>query len=237
MRKILAGAFFGAICVMGQASAQSDQPKSFAEAVRQVVSRAVYRHANFGLEVWSLDENKPLFTLNGDKLFTPGSTTKLFTEGTALNLLGADYRFHTPLYRTGRLDAKGTLHGDLILVGSGDPNLSDRLQPDGTLAWADEDHSYGGAESRLIGHDPALVLHQLAKAAADAGIKRVTGRVLVDVSLFPEGARDLGTGETISPIVINDNAIDITYGPGARPGDPARIIAIAPEVPQHPFRQ
>ena len=54
---------------------------------------------------------------------------------------------------------------------------------------------------------------------------------MVDVSLFPEGTRDLGTGEMISPVEVNDNAIDITYAPGNAAGDPARIIAIAPEVP------
>ena len=76
-------------------------PKSFSELARQVMERPVYRHAMFGLEVWSLDTGKPLYAVNGDKLFTPGSTTKLFTEGAALTLLGPDYRFHTPLYRTG----------------------------------------------------------------------------------------------------------------------------------------
>lgn len=226
-----------AILVMGlgaglPAMAQSEAPpKSFIEAVRQVTSRPVYAHGEFGLEVWSLDTGKPVYTLNGQRLFTPGSTTKLFTEGTALYLLGADYRFHTPLYRTGKVDAKGVLHGDLILVGSGDPNLSDRLQPDGTLAWVDEDHTYGGAQSRLVGHDPAIVLHQFARAVTDAGIKQVKGRVLIDVSLFPEGDKDLGTGEYISPVVVNDNAIDIIYAPGAAVGAPAKLTTVAPQVP------
>jgi D-alanyl-D-alanine carboxypeptidase/D-alanyl-D-alanine-endopeptidase (penicillin-binding protein 4) len=213
--------------VMGQGEAP---PKTFVDAVRQVTSRPVYAHGEFGLEVYSLGTGKVVFAMNGERLFTPGSTTKLFTEGTALYLLGPDYRFHTPLYRTGKVDAKGTLHGDLILVGSGDPNLSDRLQPDGTLAWADEDHTYGGADSRLIGTDPIIVLHQFAKAVADAGIKRVTGRVLIDVSLFPEGDKDLGTGEYISPVVVNDNAIDVTYSPGAAVGDLAKL-SFAPKVP------
>lgn len=212
------------------AAQQLPAPKSFVEAVKQVTSRPVYRHAWFGLEVWSLDNRKPVFQMNGDKLFIPASTTKLFTEGTALYLLGPNYRFHTPLYRTGRIDKSGTLHGDLILVGSGDPNISDRLQPDGTLAFANEDHTYGGADSKLIGSDPAIVLDQFAKRVRDRGIRRVTGRVLVDVSLFPEGTRDLGTGETISPIIVNDNAIDTTYRPGAGPGDPAKLIINGPKV-------
>src|SRR5665213_518464 len=214
------------------AMAQSEAPpRTFTDAVHQVTSRPVYAHGEFGLEVTSLDTGKIVYAMNSQRLFTPGSTTKLFTEGTALYLLGADYRFHTPLYRTGKIDGKGTLHGDLILVGSGDPNLSDRLQSDGSLAWVDEDHSYGGAESRLVGSDPAIVLHQFAHAVADAGIKRIEGRVLIDVSLFPEGDKDLGTGEYISPVVVNDNAIDIIYAPGAAIGEPAKLTTITPQVP------
>ncbi len=212
------------------AAQQSPTPTSFIQTVDQVTSRPAYRHAWFGLEVWSLDDHKPVFAMNGDKLFIPGSTTKLFTEGAALYLLGPDYRFHTPLYRTGRIDKAGVLHGDLILVGSGDPNISDRLQPDGSLAFADEDHTYGGADSKLIGSDPVIVFDEFAKRVRDRGIRRVTGRVLVDISLFPEGDRDLGTGETISPIIVNDNAIDMTYTPGARAGDPAKLVINGPKV-------
>ncbi|HEY2837153.1 MAG TPA: D-alanyl-D-alanine carboxypeptidase/D-alanyl-D-alanine-endopeptidase, partial [Rhizomicrobium sp.] len=216
--------------LMGPAVAQ-DAPKTFAEAVKQVTGRPAYAHANWGLEVWSVDEQKPLYVMNGDKLFIPGSTTKLFTEGSALYLLGPDYRFHTPLYRTGAIDKNGVLHGDLILVGSGDPNLSDRVQADGTLAFADEDHTYGGADSRLVGKDPIIVLHELAKAAKAKGIKRMAGKVRIDISLFPEGDRDLGTGETISPVIVNDNAIDITYGPGGKDGDAAAFTINGPAVP------
>ena len=126
------------------APAQTSAPHSFNDTVQEVISRPVYRHATFGIEVYSLDTQKALFALNGEKLFTPGSTTKLLTEGTALHLLGPDYRFHTFIYRTGDIDEKGKLKGDLVLVASGDPNLSNRMQPDGTLAFADEDHSYGG---------------------------------------------------------------------------------------------
>ena len=65
----------------------------------------------------------------------------MLTEGTALSLLGPDYRFHTRVFRTGAIDASGTLEGDLILVAAGDPNLSNRIQPDGTLAFQNQDHA------------------------------------------------------------------------------------------------
>jgi PBP4 family serine-type D-alanyl-D-alanine carboxypeptidase len=211
-----------ALCTL-VAPAQTSAPQTFAEAVQQVISRPIYRHAIFGVEVYSLDTQKPLFALNGDKLFTPGSTTKLLTEGTALHLLGPDYRFHTFIYRTGEIDGQGKLKGDLVLVASGDPNLSNRMQPDGTLAFADEDHSYGGPDSRLIPGDPLIVMQEFAKQVVAAGIKCVEGNVVVDASLFPEGDRELGTGVVISPIAVNDNVIDVTIESGTAAGAPAKL--------------
>ena len=123
----------------GRARAQSDN--SLAQRIQKVVSRPEFAHANFGIEFYSLETGKVVYALNGDKLFVPASTTKTLTEGTVLAKLGADYRFHTRVYRTGPVDKHGTLKGNLILVGSGDPNLSNRVQPDGTLAFVDEDHS------------------------------------------------------------------------------------------------
>jgi D-alanyl-D-alanine carboxypeptidase/D-alanyl-D-alanine-endopeptidase (penicillin-binding protein 4) len=75
------------------AAAQGSAPQTFNEAIQRIISRPLYRHALFGIEVYSLDTQKPLFALNGDKLFTPGSTTKLLTEGTALHLLGPELPF------------------------------------------------------------------------------------------------------------------------------------------------
>ncbi len=211
-------------------AAQTAAPKTFSEAVQQVMAQPQYRHVTFGIEIYSLDEQRALFTLNAQKLFTPGSTTKLLTEGTALQLLGPDFRFHTSVYRTGEVDKNGTLRGDLVLVASGDPNLSNRLQSDGTLAFADEDHSYGGPESKLISGDPLLVLHEFAMQIAKAGIKHVDGKVVVDASLFPEGERELGTGVVISPISVNDNVIDVTIQPATQAGKPA-VLAESVTVP------
>ncbi len=196
----------------------------FAAQVAKIISKPLYRHATFGIEVYSLDTGKVVYAKNAQQLFTPASTTKLVTEGTALELLGPNFRFHTRVYRTGPIAADGTLHGDLILVGSGDPNLSGRIRPNGTLAWENWDHTYGGSRyTRAVPGDPLLVIHELAKKIAAAGIKRIDGQVLVDATLFPEGAAELGTGAIISPVVVNDNLIDVTVTPGVKPGDPVNI--------------
>ncbi len=205
-------------------------PSSLAERVSAIMHRPEYAHARFGMEFWSLDENKALFRINEQQLFTPGSTTKLLTMGTALSLLGPDYRFHTRIYRTGAV-ADGVLQGDLVLVASGDPGLSNRIQPDNTMAFENIDHSYDSIPgARVVAGDPLAVLRELATQVAAAGIKRVSGRVIVDASLFPEGARELGTGVTMSPIVVNDNVIDLIITPG-----PAGGTAELKTSPQTPY--
>lgn len=181
-------------------------------------------------EVYDLDAHRVLYARNANILMDPASTTKLLTEGTSLDLLGPNFRWTTPVYRTGPIDAQGELHGDLVLVASGDPNLSQRVQPDGTLAFENEDHAYdGSADTKAVPGDPLAVLRDLAAPVAKAGIKRIDGRVLVDTSLFPDQGAEGGTGTTLSPIVVNDNIVDVTVTPGAHPGDPASI-AVSPQT-------
>src|SRR6266446_2123064 len=205
---------------MPHASAQSPPP--LAERIQKVMSRPEFTHANFGIKFVSLDTGKVLYSINSNKLFVPASTTKLLTEGTLLAKLGADYRFHTRIYRTAPIDKKGKLKGDLILVASGDPNLSNRIRPDGTLAFVDEDHSYNGP---AVDGDPLAVIKQLAKDVAAKGLRKIEGRVLVDASLFPDGPREGGTSVVMSSIIVNDNVIDLVATPGAKPGDPATFIS------------
>jgi PBP4 family serine-type D-alanyl-D-alanine carboxypeptidase len=220
---------FGVVLLLGVTAARGQEP-SLAERVDQVISRPEFKHATFGIEFYSLDRQKAVFALNPQELFTPASTTKLLTEGAALALLGADFRFHTRVYRAGRLDRRGRLRGDLVLLASGDPNLSGRTQPDGTLAFENEDHSYGGSyDTRAVPGDPLAVLRDLARQVAARGVKRIDGRVLVDATLFPEGAVELGTGAVISPIIVNDNLIDVTASPGAAAGQPVRL-RISPDT-------
>src|SRR6266853_4247657 len=197
--------------------ARAQSESSLSQRIQKVISRPEFAHANFGIEFYSLDTGKVLYALNADKLFVPASTTKILTEGTLLATLGADYRFHTRIYRTGAIDTHGTLKGDLVLVASGDPNLSNRIQPDGTLAFVDEDHSYAGP---ALPGDPLLVIKQLAKDVAAKGIRKIEGHVLIDTTLFPDGSREGGTNVVMSCIMVNDNVIDLLGAPGTKAGGP-----------------
>lgn len=193
--------------------------------IRQVMDRPEFAHALWGMEFYDLGARKTLFAVNRERLFVPGSTTKLLTVGTALHVLGADHRFRTRVYRTGPV-RDGVLAGDLVLVASGDPNLSGRERPDGTYAFIDHDHSYGGLP---VDGDPLTVIRDLARQVASQDIRTVEGEVIVDASLFAEGEREGGTGVVMSPLVINDNVIDVVVTPGEGAGDPAGI-SVSPKT-------
>jgi N-acyl-D-amino-acid deacylase len=208
-------------------SAQSSD--TLEQRIKKVMDRPEFAHSRFGLEFITADTGEVVYKLNSAQLFVPGSTTKLLSEGTMLEVLGADYRFHTKIYRTGPIGKDGTLQGDLILVASGDLDLSNRIQPDDTLIFEDEDHSYGGPDSKGLPGDPLVVIRDFAKQIAAKGIKRIKGRVLVDASLFPEGYRELGTGVVVSPMVVNDNVVDVVISPGATENSPVKL-KIAPQT-------
>ena len=211
-------------------SSAAQDSQTFSQRVLSIMDRPEYKHSTFGIEIYSLDTQEPLFSLNANKLFTPGSTTKLLTEGTALELLGGDYRFRTSIYRTGPINSHHVLMGDLVLVASGDPNLSNRIQPDGTLAFENEDHSYGGMPTtKAVPGDPLKVIREFADQIAAKGISKIHGHVLVDATLFPEGDRELGTGVVVSPIAVNDNVLDVTVTPGAGVDAPA-AITVSPQT-------
>ena len=81
--------------------ARAQSTSTLTERIQRVIGRPEFAHANFGIEFYSLDSSKIIYALNPEKLFVPASTTKLLTEGTLLAKLGANYRFHTRIYRTG----------------------------------------------------------------------------------------------------------------------------------------
>jgi PBP4 family serine-type D-alanyl-D-alanine carboxypeptidase len=201
-------------------SASAQESATLAAAIEQVMERPEFRHANFGIEFLALDTGKVVYALNPEKLFTPASTTKILTEGALLAHLGKDFRFQTRIYGTAPVDKKGRLKGDLVLVASGDPNLSNRIRPEGILAFEDEDHSYGGP---AVSGDPLAVIKGLAQQVRAKGVRKVEGLVLIDTSLFPDGPREGGTNVVMSSIMVNDNVIDIVAKPGAKAGDPLVI--------------
>ena len=161
-----------------------------------------------------------LFSVNADTRLTPASTLKLLTTAAALETLGPEHRFQTNLYAQTRPDENGILKGNLYLQGGGDPTL-------GSTRVA-------GAESWQA------VAKKWAKAVKDAGITRVEGNIIADVSLF-EGPsvgpkvnwENMGNyyAAPASPLSFNDNSFKIHFSPQPRDGKLAEVSSAEPEVP------
>lgn len=159
------------------------------------------RRGEWGAIVVSLTRGDTLYSYNADEALKPASNMKLFTTALALDQFGADHQFSTDVLRVGTIDAQGTLHGDLILRGDGDPGLSSRFYRGGASAAMDV----------------------LAQLVAGAGIKRVTGGLIADATAFdhdlvPEGWQrrylQASYAARVSALSLNDNIVLVAVEPG-----------------------
>ena len=155
--------------------------------------------ATWGIVVQSLARNERLFGYNAETLMVPASVAKLVSVATAADAVGWDYRFTTTLRASGPIES-GALHGDLLIVGSGDPAIGGRGGDDLTT-WID--------------------------ALKTAGIHRIDGRIAgVDDSYeeprpgFAWSWDDLGysTGAIFGALNLAENRLTVTINPGARAG-------------------
>jgi D-alanyl-D-alanine carboxypeptidase/D-alanyl-D-alanine-endopeptidase (penicillin-binding protein 4) len=184
----------------------------------------------WGLLVADAKTGETVYERNPDEFFAPASVTKLFTVAAALAELGPNHRFQTPVVRRGEVDSEGVLRGDLILIAQGDLCLGGRTGPDGSLLFQDDDHTYAGSgfKGGVVSTDPLAGLDHLAREIQAIGIKQVAGDVLIDDRLFLP-APSTGSGPSrVSPILINDNLIDVFATPGAHAGEPGRVDLLPP---------
>lgn len=200
---------------------QASTTANLVDKINAFIQAPAYKQAHWGLLVLDLKSGESLYEHDADKLFVPASVTKLYSVAAALDALGADYRFETPVYARGEVDASGRLDGDLILVASGDLSLGGRTDEAGHIAYTNADHIYGG-DVELTKGDPLAGLNELARQVAAAGVKTVQGDVLIDDRLF-DHAEGTGSGPSyLTPIVVNDNLIDLIITPSTA-GQPAAL--------------
>lgn len=173
-----------------------------------------------------MDSGRQIVSLNADKFFQPASVTKTYSVGAAWQQFGPDSTVSTPVKRTGKV-VGNTLHGDLILVGAGDLTMGGRTKADGSVDFTDLDHNdaNGIPGATLTPEDPLTGLNQLAAQVKAAGIRQISGEVIVDDRLWKPHALENGP---VTPIIINNNVIDFTTT-AAKPGATA-TIAMRPKV-------
>ena len=197
----------------------------FTERADKLVGAEPVDKGLWGLLVVDAVTGETLYQKNADKYFVPASNMKLLTTALALDTLGSDYRFRTTIETNGTVSAQGKLSGDLILVGRGDPNLSNRKFPYETK------EEFEGP--------PERALAELADMVVASGVKEVSGDVVGDDSYFPYERYPDGWeiddmvwdyGAAISAIVVDDNTVTLTLTAGEKPGDAVQAVVEPTEL-------
>ncbi|SNB61360.1 D-alanyl-D-alanine carboxypeptidase / D-alanyl-D-alanine-endopeptidase (penicillin-binding protein 4) [Arboricoccus pini] len=203
-----------------------------AEDARSIsAGAAALQSGQIGFVLLDPQTNQVLESQASGQSFIPASTVKLLTAWMALKVLGPAYRFETRLTTNGPI-VDGTLHGDLCIVGTGDP----RLVMDDIRALVANLGSLGikRVEGRLLVDDGALPLllrldpTQPAQSPTNAGVGALSSefnRVTVGWA-----QRGKGKGKTVSTWISPeaDNLRATVVKPGILPRD-----AINPMVDSH----
>jgi D-alanyl-D-alanine carboxypeptidase/D-alanyl-D-alanine-endopeptidase (penicillin-binding protein 4) len=215
MRRIQTG-LVSLLLIAAQAGAQSLHDK-IQTAFNRLQADSQCRYGVVTLTVLDAKTGEKVFGVNSDMGMAPGSTMKTVTTITAFNVLGKDFQYQTQYGYTGTI-TNGTLNGDIIIKGSGDPTL-------GSWRW----------ETTKENH----ILYQIVSALQKAGIKTINGRIIGDDSLYgtqtiPDGwiMQDLGTyyGAGVNALCWRENQFDITLKTG-RVGAPIAITGTKPTTP------
>lgn len=162
---------------------------------------------------------------NHERLFVPASNMKLVVSAVAAALLAPDWTVRTSVYADGRL-ANGTLEGDLVLYGRGDPTFSRRC-------YAVDTTAAGACDT-----DPFAKFRRLAEVLRQVGVRAITGTIVGDGSYFETQLVHPGWenfdlmwwyGAPVSGLGFHDNSLDFRWGPAAARGVPA-VMNMTPNL-------
>ena len=172
------------------------------------------QHATISYEVVDIQSGTVVASQNPELCATPASVTKLITTATALELLGGDFQFSTYIETNGTIEGD-VLNGDLIIRGGADPTL-------GSIHLGDR-----------------AFLDYFVKVIMHAGIKHITGNVIVDPTCLdrcPASVKwiweDMGFhyGAAAFGLSAYDNTSIITMNSGNF-GTKPTITSVWPETP------
>lgn len=195
-----------------------------AQTVQERLSKAVeklqqdpqLKHAILGVSVVKTETGETVFELNAQTGLAPASCQKTITSAAAMELLGPAYRYATTLGYNGTIN-NGSLNGNLILTGSGDPTLG---------SWRYDSTRNDQQFARLIGF------------AKDKGISKIEGQLIGynkwETETVPGGWiwDDMGNyyGSGTTSLNWHENQYDLVLRSGANIGDKVSIVETRPRL-------
>ena len=213
MKKILfISAFIATLLTM-----RAQQTAELERLVNQTRREADMKHGMLAVSVYNVTTGKEVYSHNGDLSLTPASVAKLFTTGVGFARLGKDFRFTTKVGVRGDTDRDGVLHGNIYIIGGGDPLLG----------------SY-----RYRQTTPDSLFGSWTQALKKKGIRRVDGRVCYNTTVFDEQPLhdswqwgDVGNyyGAGVCGLNFHENMYFVYFNPGKRIGYPATAVRTVPK--------
>lgn len=187
-------------------------PSSLQADLDAILDATPLARATIAARVESLTDGRILYRRYNSKLVVPASNMKIVTMAVAAERLGWNATFETTLEATGPV-IDGTLRGNLIVTGGGDPSI-------------------GSPDDR-----PAQLFFEWADALRAAGIHGVTGQIIGDTRAFERDTLGAGwawdylsagyaTGS--SALSYNENVAVVRIRPGAAEGATAQIALTPP---------
>lgn len=191
------------------AVARETTPAVLSSRIQQLLERPRWDSSFWGIHIVSLKDGATLFSSNARKRFLPASNIKLLIGAAALDLLGSDFRFETPVFGEGSVDAQGRLLGNLVLAGRGDPNLEAR--------------TYNVDQEELLPTDVPSFALKIADQLAARNVKSVLGDIIADETWFlhePLGQSwaienlPWGYSAPVSSLAAHENSLTVEVLPG-----------------------
>ena len=187
----------GCVTVMRTVHPGSSQAE-LRHTIDSLTAQAEFRNANWGVLIVNPRTGDTLYSRNAGKLFMPASNMKIITSAVALTLLGPDYTYKTTFLADGPVH-DSLLDGNLLVIGRGDPTISDNMRGLATT-----------------------VMDTLADSVRAHGIRQVTGSLARVGNAFPDSIHgygwewdDLGEyyGAGVDELIFNEGMAPTTLRP------------------------
>ena len=185
-------------------------------SIDSLVSDPAFANAHLGVLIVNPATGDTLYSRNAGKLFMPASNQKVLTSAVALTHLGPDYRYNTVIATRGTR-ADTVLNGDLIVIGNGDPTISNRVR--------------GSAEA---------FMDSVADSIRARGITRVTGVLRQGGDAFPDSIYGYGwewddlkgsSGAPVDELLYNEGMVQRATSIDGRD----TTVAIATRTPGYAY--